>query len=195
MQFIGQYNIDVDLCDKLIELHKIADQRGLIIRGRFNDDDGELVIDVKRKDSYDLGITALPTELQEEYGIPEYLQALKTCTDKYFELHPILNNLGALRISETPVIQYFKPGGGLKFEHFERTDFPSSTRVLTWMTFLNDVTDEGGMTFTYQDVTITPEKGKTLVWPSDFTHTHLGQVSKTQEKYIITGWLNFFELK
>ena len=26
---------------------------------------------------------------------------------------------------------------------------------------------------------------------TDFTHTHSGQISKTHEKYIITGWFNF----
>ena len=35
------------------------------------------------------------------------------------------------------------------------------------------------------------EKGLTLIWPTDFTHTHSGQISKTHEKYIITGWFNF----
>jgi len=30
----------------------------------------------------------------------------------------------------------------------------------------------------------------TVIWPADFTHTHRGIVSKTQEKYIATGWYN-----
>ena len=31
------------------------------------------------------------------------------------------------------------------------------------------------------------KKGLTLIW-LDFTHTHKGVVSKTKEKYIVTGW-------
>jgi len=29
------------------------------------------------------------------------------------------------------------------------------------------------------------------MWPSDFTHTHRGIISKTKEKYILTGWLGY----
>ena len=88
-----------------------------------------------------------------------------------------------------------KKGEGFKNIHFENTfrikDF---TRVLVFMTYLNDVTEGGGTTFTYQDITVKAEKGKTLVWPTDFTHTHVGEVSKTQDKYIITGWLNYYDI-
>ena len=49
----------------------------------------------------------------------------------------------------------------------------------------------GGTRFVYQDVTFEARKGRTLIWPPDFTHTHAGVVSPTQHKYIITGWLNF----
>ena len=34
-------------------------------------------------------------------------------------------------------------------------------------------------------------KGLTIIWPTDFTHTHSGQISKTHEKYIITGWVEY----
>ena len=37
------------------------------------------------------------------------------------------------------------------------------------------------------------KKGKTLIWPTDFTHTHRGVISLSKEKYIITGWLSFIE--
>jgi len=31
--------------------------------------------------------------------------------------------------------------------------------------------------------------GKVIIFPADWTFTHRGIVSKTQTKYIITGWL------
>lgn len=67
----------------------------------------------------------------------------------------------------------------------------TTTRMLVWMTYLNDVTDGGGTKFIYQDETVQARKGRTLIWPSDFTHTHVGVVSPAQDKYIITGWLNY----
>jgi len=192
MQFIGSYKIDEKICDRLIELHKAGNKQGLVVRGALGGGGTKMIVNTDRKDSYDLGIVTVPDAMLEKYGIPEYYLELKRCVDEYIVQHPILKNVNPFRIMETPIIQHYKPGGGYKFEHFERTGPSTATRMLTWMTYLNDVTEGGGTTFTYQDVTIKAEKGKTLVWPSDFTHSHLGEVSKTQDKYIITGWLNYY---
>ena len=59
------------------------------------------------------------------------------------------------------------------------------------MTYLNDVTDDGETEFYYQKIKVKPQKGLTLIWPADWTHTHRGNTSKTQDKYIITGWYSF----
>ena len=42
-----------------------------------------------------------------------------------------------------------------------------------------------------QDVEIKAEKGLTVFWPTEWTHTHVGVVSPTETKYIITGWYNY----
>ena len=60
------------------------------------------------------------------------------------------------------------------------------------MTYLNDVSDGGETAFLYQNVKVKPEKGLTLIWPAEWTHTHKGMVSMTQTKYIITGWYSFY---
>ena len=59
------------------------------------------------------------------------------------------------------------------------------------MFYLNDVEDEGETEFYYQKLKVKPKKGLTLIWPADWTHTHRGIPSKTQEKYIATGWYSF----
>jgi hypothetical protein len=87
--------------------------------------------------------------------------------------------------------QHYRPGGGFKLPHFERSNYANTTRMLVWMTYLNDVTDGGGTHFLYQKHTFEAKKGRTLIWPPDFTHTHVGVVSPTQHKYIITGWMNY----
>ena len=66
----------------------------------------------------------------------------------------------------------------------------SGNRILVFMTYLNDV-DDGGTDFKYQNLTSPAKKGLTMIWPSDFTHTHKGQISHTKEKYIVTGWVGF----
>ena len=35
------------------------------------------------------------------------------------------------------------------------------------------------------------EVGKTLIWPAEWTHAHMGDVLKSGTKYIITGWMHF----
>jgi len=190
MQFIGDFSIDPQICDRLVELHRVCDRRGLVKRGGLGRAD-KAVVDPAKKDSFDLAVADIPDELHDRYGVPLYYKELQRCLEQYLRQHPLLSKVGLFKVTESPGIQHYRPGGGFKLEHFERTGLATSTRMLVWMTFLNDLTDGGGTRFVYQDHTFDARKGRTLIWPSDFTHTHVGVVSETQHKYIITGWFNF----
>ena len=88
------------------------------------------------------------------------------------------------------MIQYYPPNGGYKTWHNERDIYSQHQRSLVFMTYLNDVADGGGTEFMwYPDFKVTAKKGLSLIWPTDFTHTHRGVISE-HEKYIITGWFN-----
>ena len=192
MQFIGDFSIDPGVCERLIELHRACDRRGLVKPGTLHVDGKGRTVDRDRKDSLDLLLSEVPGELQAEYGVPEYQRELERCAMEYFKRFPNLAN-AQFAIREPPAIQHYRPGGGFKAEHCERIGLAGCTRGLVWMTFLNDVTDEGGTRFVYQDAKFEARKGRTLIWPTDFTHTHVGVVSPTQHKYIITGWFNFLK--
>ena len=138
-------------------------------------------------------MAAIPDDLQTEYGMPRYYDELKRCLDRYLDEHPLLKSVGYFKVLESPAIQHYRPGGGFKFVHFERTGLSTTTRMLTWMTYLNDVGDGGGTHFPYQKHTFEARRGRTLIWPTDFTHAHVGVVSDTEHKYIITGWMNYCE--
>ena len=43
----------------------------------------------------------------------------------------------------------------------------------------------------HYDKTLEAKEGRLVIWPAFFTHTHKGVVSKTQTKYIATGWFNY----
>jgi len=190
--FIGKYHVSASICDKLVKLHKTANKHGHVVRGAIGGPKG-MVVDTNKKDSFDLGLADLPDSLILDYGVITYYKMLKKIVEKYYHSHQILQQLAAIELAESPIIQHYKPGGGFKLPHFERTNGESAKRVLVWMTYLNDVTDGGGTHFYYQNKTIHARKGLTLIWPTDFTHTHAGIISPTQDKYIITGWLNFSE--
>jgi prolyl 4-hydroxylase len=190
MQFIGDYTIDGAICERLVELHRVCDHKGLVRRGAIGRAEAR-VVDLDKKDSFDLTVSTIPDDLHAQYGVPAYYAALQGCLERYLAAHPILARVGRFGVTESPTIQHYRPGGGFRMEHFERTGHATATRMLVWMTFLNDV-DGGGTRFVYQDTTIDARRGRTLIWPTDFTHTHAGVVSPTAHKYIITGWMNYF---
>lgn len=191
MDFIEEFQIDTEICDNLIALHKKCHKLGIVQKGTFGSEEGP-VVDNTKKDSYDLGLVTVPDNLLEQYQMDAYYDALRNCFDQYVAKYSALEKIGPYVIGESPIIQLYEPGGGFKMEHFERTGWETTTRFLVWMTYLNDVNDGGGTRFKYQNLETVARKGKTLIWPADFTHTHAGIVSKTEKKYIITGWLNFY---
>ena len=122
-----------------------------------------------------------------------YLNGLRDVTHAYLEKFNASTWVDAFGIAENINIQYYKPMGGFKQWHTERwgNQLPAAKRHLVFMTYLNDVQDEGGTEFFCQKLKVQARKGLTLIWPVDWTHTHRGVVSPTEEKYIITGWFSF----
>lgn len=130
-----------------------------------------------------------PNNHEKPFG--DYRGELQNCLDLYIKTYPHVNNMFSFNIAEAYNIQHYKKNEGFKIEHFERTGQFDYTikRCLVFMTYLNDV-DDGGTKFIYQNRTIKAQKGKTIIWPADWTHTHVGQISKTKEKTIVTGWFS-----
>ena len=118
-----------------------------------------------------------------------YKNLIGNIINVYEKRYPEIEEFSKFGMVESCQIQHYKPGEGFKTWHFERSS-KAENRCLVFMTYLNDVPD-GGTHFKYQDLTTPAEKGLTLMWPTDFSHTHKGQITKHHEKYIITGWLGF----
>lgn len=124
----------------------------------------------------------------------KYGKILDECTRLYNLKYPHAVCSG-YSVQEGFAIQHYPPMGGYKIWHCEResADMMNVTRHLVFMTYLNDVRDEGGTEFYYQGIKIRADKGLTLIWPADWMFTHKGVISNTEEKYIITGWLNLLK--
>lgn len=91
-------------------------------------------------------------------------------------------------------VQKYQPGNHYSVWHCENNGEPQyRKRHLSFITYLNDVTDAGETEFLYQNMKVTPKQGLTAIWPAGFTHTHRGIASPTQVKYIIQGWYTFFD--
>jgi len=108
----------------------------------------------------------------------------------YTQKYSYLKTLATHNILEVK-IQKTKIGEGYHHWHCENAEMKARNRILAFMVYLNDV-DEGGETeFLYQKCRFKPEKNTLMVWPSQFTHIHRGNPPLSNDKYIITGWIEY----
>lgn len=129
--------------------------------------------------------------LELEFNLlTEYCTFIQKCLLKYIEKYPHANLCNEYRLTEAN-LQCFKPGDYYEVYHHENEgDTVSVTRHLFYLTYLNTINDGGHTSFLYQDLSIKPEKGLTIISPCQWTHTHCGTYTN-EEKYISTGWFNF----
>tara|TARA_B100001778_G_scaffold45178_1_gene32861 strand:+ start:1641 stop:2240 length:600 start_codon:yes stop_codon:yes gene_type:complete len=180
--FILTENIDEFVCKKLIEVFERNPKHqysGKVIDGENEKPD---YVDSDVKKSIDMNMVDVHHPV-----IDDYFRELQKVLTKYKEKYP-----------EVDILPYFAPThfkmqkydleGHFNSWHFERHGSYSRNRCLVYMTYLNTV-DKGGETyFKYQDIKMKPEIGKTVIWPSDWTHTHKGVSPESGYKYIATGW-------
>jgi predicted 2-oxoglutarate/Fe(II)-dependent dioxygenase YbiX len=88
-------------------------------------------------------------------------------------------------------VQRYQPG---EYYHWHidggSHDFADRQLVAIW--YLNDVEGPGGETeFSHQQVKITPEQGKLVLFPPFWTHEHRAVTLEKGVKYIATTWVVF----
>jgi len=184
-QFLaGDYIADISLCDDIITYFQSSPNKE---PGQLNGG-----LDLESKDSTDLPLNTSP-ELAERYQ-----EQLRGIISGYIKEYPWCDRYSPWGLVEGINIQHYAPGGGYYLWHCERSTCDSafrfaagSSRHLVFMTYLNDVTDAGETEWANQQLKIQPRKGLTVVWPVDWTFTHRGVPSLTQDKYIVTGWMNY----
>lgn len=179
--FIEQYFLDdLSVCDKLIQYYK--DNPALHRRGNVGPTTNSYV-DPSKKDCFQI------TNLEiDRTIIDEYLSQLYSCVIKYLEVYEHAGK-PKFAVSDIFNLQHYQPKQAYHSWHCENASIPNRLRYLVFMTYLNDVTDGGETEWYYQKLKLKPRKGLTVIWPAEWTHTHRGIVSNTQDKYIMTGWL------
>ncbi len=204
--FIGEYYIDEKFCDELVDFfnatpfqrEKTDPKRYYTkVEGQIGTFDQRT--DTTIKDSTDLTLNHnlffsndLPPEALPFCHIAhKYIEYLRPCIDEYGKEYEHSQET-VWQIKEGINLQHYAPGQGYHHLHCERqgTSEPFCWRHLVFMTYLNTVTDGGETWFKYQNKKVKAVKGKTVIWPSDWTHMHKGIVSPTQDKYIMTGWIS-----
>jgi hypothetical protein len=179
----GWYLPNKDLCKNLINFFENS-------KSKFEGKIGNHKIDKLKKDSNEVSLDIF---LQEPLT-KEYIKNLSLVLEKYKEMYKYADNPhDSWGITENFNIQKYLPNQGYYAYHTERSGLKNSLRHLTFMTFLNDVENGGETEWYYQKLKIKPETGLTLIWGTDWTFTHRGIPSKTEKKYIVTGWYSYIK--
>lgn len=168
------------LCDNMVERFEQAkDEQYLGRIGQTFTEDRSI------KKSTDLVVSGKPHWKDVDNNLFRSLgMALKEFREKfeYFK-GPFKDNGYALQRTEVGEHYHWHIDGG---SH----EFAERQLVALW--YLNDVPGPGGETeFMYQDVKITPQKGKLILFPPFWTHEHRGVTLQQGAKYIATTWVVF----
>ncbi len=182
--FIGSWILkDTDMCDEIVNFF----EANPAYQGAGSIDGG---VDESLKKTTDIPIKPKQLE-QEKYKIfNTYINNVVNCFNDYKEQWPFLNTIKGMEIG-TFNLQKYSPGGHFSAVHTERASSSTMHRVLAFMTYLNDVEEGGETSFHYYDINVQPKKGKTIIWPAEWTHAHSGGIVKQGCKYIVTGWIQF----
>jgi hypothetical protein len=93
-------------------------------------------------------------------------------------------------------IRYMKlqktlPGQGYHSWHSEDASKTYVKRLFAFSIYLNDVKEGGETEFLYLSKRIKAVKGRLSFFPVSFEYTHRGNPPISNEKYILTGWVEF----
>ena len=132
-------------------------------------------------------LTDVDTKLVSEQFLKIFWEEIyKTYVQKF----SVLENYASHKIYHLK-LQKTLPTQGYHVWHSENGTRESSNRILVFILYLNDVEEGGETEFLYIKRRVTAKKGRLLLWPSGFTHTHRGNPPLSGEKYIMTGWVEF----
>ena len=197
--FIYQKDLSLDgaLCDRIIEIFETNkdEQFKGVLGGSYGLKSGS-VVDIITKDTTDCNIISSSARILEwqpiicilikelEANLQNYIEKLETT------LHLSLNDIYKSKAIDTFLIHKYEKGKGKFLYH---NDFyidrdRGKYRILNYMWYLNDVID-GGETEFFGYYKIKPQKGKMIIFPSEWFFPHCGKMPISDDKYVITGWV------
>jgi len=182
--YLEKNSLPNELCKEIIEMFENDDSQyeGVTAAGLNKDikDSQDLVIPMN--DKWSKIVEVLTKELHRNLNL--YIKSLKTDLKDY-----AIFSKNFLYENSFQIQRYQKNVGKYIYHHDHDIRFDQKDhRVITYLWYLNTV-EEGGETELWKTIKVNPEEGKLLLFPASWTFPHSGLMPKSNDKYIITGWL------
>jgi prolyl 4-hydroxylase len=101
-------------------------------------------------------------------------------------------HIGKWQLNPFMQLMKYEPNNYYNVIHCENSgDNQTLKRVFAFMIFLNDIKKGGGTKFLFQKFIAKPKEGDFYIWPAYWTHLHQGVNAPKENKYIITGWVEY----
>jgi hypothetical protein len=179
--YIDKNALSKETCNGIIDLFESLPQHKGVTGGGLN-------TDVKR--TFEVKIQG---DIWKEYDDILCKSLYRAVDDYSIQLINKCNNTTltdkTLTDSGYQIQKYIKYDGFYKWHSDERINNEKSSRTITFLWYLNDI-DEGGETYFYNGK-VKPEAGKLILFPATWTYNHKGNMPKSHDKYIITGWISY----
>lgn len=181
---------DEDYADKLLaEYHKLQEQNKVYVREHEGETMG------RRKDT-SCNLKDYTDTLSPIDG--KHLDLIKTFNRAFWDKHyPVYTKqFDILYTAHQQFIADYKlqrtrPKEGYHVWHTERCSVRTSRRVGVYTYYLNDVEEGGETEFLNLSLRLPSVKNRLCIFPADYLHTHRGNPPLVDDKYIMTGWIEF----
>ncbi len=184
-------------CQEIINRHETAISTGLAYKGLSGDGKKEY------KKSTDYNILAQGNAIDDKFSTM-VIDRFNLYTDKYLENYPHHDDYYHNMIVEDktvyPLLQiqkYDKGSGHYNAWHVEKENLDTSRRQFVYILYLNDVTKGGETGFLFKEegsddyFKVKPKTGKLIIHPASWPYVHKGYMPKSDDKYILTTWLQY----
>ena len=188
--FVGIFEnvFDQEFCETAISYFETMKSQGFTKTRKERENIGRF-----KKDDESLDLTKienLPMKIGSRLNSHFNTIFWEKCYKSYVDKFDIIDKFDSHTVYQL-ILQKTSIGGGYHIWHCESGSMSTGRRVMAFILYLNDVETGGETEFLYYPKRITPAAGTLILFPSQYTHTHRGNPPISNDKYIITGWVEF----